>query len=412
MKSTTRAHRIAELHQVRPFTWPRQMLRDQLVLGLFDARDEACLKVDKFTHGQVIEDAYGDSYTVVGVQKDSEDGSIGLWAQKDGEDCARLLPWKPSEMWCSKGKVQLLQVECLTAPAKLNNSFTYPAGEEESRPEMFDASLAAVGHFGCKHGDMVVTDRGKVATVIGVKEWDGEPWLWCHVEGNEGAAPVRKQQLRKLEQICSVPAGGHADGRSPSEHAHWLQETFRHACSLHDPAKFAQFDIRDEICKLLGGFRHGEMACTPDGKRFVAVGVHQSPEDGSVALWFRPASSSGAGVFQRHDLERLRPCGTMHVPEALPVGALVRLSLPVLDEDDRAGPLKAHDVALLRENDGTDRPYRVFHRGVEHWYMAESLALAVDASTAQQSHQGIPPKVPAAERPSQTAPVHTKADAR
>ncbi|CAE7812577.1 Parp12 [Symbiodinium sp. CCMP2456] len=389
----------------------KQMLRNQLVLGLFDVRDEVCLKVDKFMHGQVIENAYGDSYTVVGVQKDFEDGRVGLWAQKDGEDFARLLPWKPSEMWCSRCKVQLSQVECLTAPAKLEKVFTYPAGEEEGRPEMFDVSIVAVGHFGCKHGDMVLTDRSKVATVIGVKECDGEPWLWCHVEGNEGAVPVRKQQLRKLEQDCRVPAGGHADGRSPSEHARWLHESFRHACSLHDPTKFAHFDIRDEISKLLGGFRHGEMVCAPDGRRFVVVGVHQSPDDGSVALWFRPATSSGAGIFQRHDLEALRLCGTMHVPEALPVGALVRLSLPVVDEDDRAGPLKAHDVTLLRENDGTDRPYRVFHRGVEHWYMAESLALAVDASTAQQSHQGIPPKARAAERPSQTAP-HTKADAR
>ncbi|CAE7244653.1 Trank1 [Symbiodinium sp. CCMP2592] len=390
----------------------KQMLRNQPVLGRFDVRDEVCLKVDKFVHGQVIENAYGDSYVVVGVQKDSEDGSVGLWAQKDGEECARLLPWKPSEMWCSKCKVELSQAESLTAPTRLQKTFSYAAGEEESRPEMFDVSIVAVGHFGCKHGDMVLTDRSKVATVIGVKEWEGEPWLWCHVEGNESAVPVRQQQLRKLEQDCSVPAGGHADGRSPSEHARWLHESFRHACSLHDPTKFAKFDTRDEICKLLGGFRHGEMVCAPDGRRFVAVGVHQSPDDGSVALWFRPETSSGAGIFQRHDLETLRLCGTMHVPEALPVGALVRLSLPVVDEDDRAGPLKAHDVTVLRENDGTDRPYRVLHRGVEHWYMAESLALAVDASTAQQSHQSATPKARAAERASQPAPFHTKADAR
>ena len=118
------------------------------------------------------------------------------------------------------------------------------------------------------------------------------------------------------------------------------------------------------------------------------MGVRRAHEDGTVALWFRPVGYAGAGIFEAEDVEALAVCGFMTIPEALPAGALVKLALPVQDEEDRAGPLKANDVTRLREDDGTDRPYRVFHRGVEHWYLAESLTLASETSQHSPPEQG------------------------
>ena len=170
-----------------------------IVLGKFDVRDDICLKVGNFKHGQIIENAYADTYTVVGVQQDNRQGTVGLWAQKDGHGFATLLPWRPSEMWCNKGKRCLQEARDLTPETSLESTFTYPAGEEKSVPEKFDVTALAISHFGFKHGEMVLTEHSKLATVIGVRKFDGELCLWCHTEGDEGAVPIpRQRHMRKL----------------------------------------------------------------------------------------------------------------------------------------------------------------------------------------------------------------------
>ena len=44
------------------------------------------------------------------------------------------------------------------------------------------------------------------------------------------------------------------------------------------------------------------------------------------------------------------------------------------------GPMKVNDVTTLREDDGSENPYRIFHRGEEWWYSAELLVMVDEHS--------------------------------
>ena len=66
-----------------------------------------------------------------------------------------------------------------------------------------------------------------------------------------------------------------------------LRFTFRYWTGLRS-ATLETFDIREEICLEVGGFRHGDVVEDPDGDRYVVVGVtlEEAPEPGS----YRPAN--------------------------------------------------------------------------------------------------------------------------
>jgi hypothetical protein len=77
-----------------------------------------------------------------------------------------------------------------------------------------------------------------------------------------------------------------------------LKPTFGYAGSLDVHAPFARFDVRDEVCLQVGGFRHGQMVRDRDGNEFMVVGV--KPAEGKPQMWFQPRDMDrpGAGAFQ------------------------------------------------------------------------------------------------------------------
>ena len=135
-------------------------------------------------------------------------------------------------------------------------------------------------------------------------------------------------------------------------------------------ASFAMFDIREDVCIAVGGFRHGQVVEDGERRRFTVIGVHQCVGDGAVSLWFEPHGRAGAGTFDAEDLRSLRATGMAAVHEAIPVGRLVKLALEMED-----GPLRQDDVTVLLEDDASSCPYRVRHRGVDWWYSASALTL-------------------------------------
>mmetsp|Transcript_71854 Transcript_71854/g.166253 ORF Transcript_71854/g.166253 Transcript_71854/m.166253 type:complete len:997 (-) Transcript_71854:140-3130(-) len=82
--------------------------------------------------------------------------------------------------------------------------------------------------------------------------------------------------------------------------------TFLYAGSLDKEPPLATFDIRDEVCLLVGGFKHGQVVRDASGVELIVIGV--KPLDGSLRLWFQPKAlgRAGAGVFPRASLEVLR----------------------------------------------------------------------------------------------------------
>lgn len=98
--------------------------------------------------------------------------------------------------------------------------------------------------------------------------------------------------------VASVPESSteDSDDEASFQSCSWLEETFGYRCGLNNPI-YALFDIRDEICEKVGGFKHGDVVRTPSGKECVVIGVRKDPSDDTIALWFHPKGMPGAGVF-------------------------------------------------------------------------------------------------------------------
>merc|ERR1719265_70462 len=64
-----------------------------------------------------------------------------------------------------------------------------------------------------------------------------------------------------------------------------MELTFPFPIGLRAPAVVAHFDVRDEVCLRVGGFRHGQAVLDSDGMKAVAVGVR----DGRMWFWYEKA---------------------------------------------------------------------------------------------------------------------------
>ena len=82
---------VRELTKDLHFTFSFPMGTHFLKPGLFDIRDDVCLGVGGFLHGQVIEDDDGDRAVAVGVRPDGA-GVPKLWFKCDGNEGAGVYP--------------------------------------------------------------------------------------------------------------------------------------------------------------------------------------------------------------------------------------------------------------------------------------------------------------------------------
>ena len=285
--------------------------------ALFDIRDEVCLAVGGFRHGQEIEDHEGDRAVVVGVrcEEDSEptpklwfkwDGSVGAvmyskyhlvrkqFKVLGSRELNEVLPSDPmfqnqdTKKRGMKGIVKellqglhgLLEREHdvpIDEDFEFDYSFRYL--QKSLEPAMFDIRDEAcmpVGGF--RHGDVVECPLTDPSVVIGVRpDRQGRARLWMHVEGSPGAGLFEHQHLIRM--------GGRVTGKRQVEEyqdpaprifsqdfIQGLQFTFRFPIGLGRRTKLASFDIRDEVCLHVGECKHGERLKW-DEMEMVAIGV-------------------------------------------------------------------------------------------------------------------------------------------
>merc|ERR1719171_2318345 len=136
--------------------------------------------------------------------------------------------------------------------------------------------------------------------VIGVRVQRGTPRLFYRTEGSRGAGTMSTAVERKLVEVSSAkvePAVGDEtlDSILNDEVLRImssLQLTFSYLRGVTAP-KESFFDIRDEVCERIGGFRHGQIVEDADGDQSKVVGVR--PDDrGKLSLWFHMAGKQGA----------------------------------------------------------------------------------------------------------------------
>jgi len=119
-----------------------------------------------------------------------------------------------------------------------------------------------------------------------------------------GSKPV-EAVLKELDRDLAGPRP-QAKGATEGKKADTLNPTFGYAGGLEENPCFAMYDIRDDICMKVGGFKHGEVVQDRSGGELVVVGVREV--EGARRLWFHPKSLGrpGAGAFRSTQLHSLK----------------------------------------------------------------------------------------------------------
>jgi len=188
---------------------------------------------------------------------------------------------------------------------EFNFTFRYPVGRALTTLELFDIRpevCRQVGGF--EHGEVVREPNGDESVVVGVlpDPTTGRPALWFCCDKHHGAWQFGHYGLMKMiltsvgrKQLEQAPA---AIVRTfPPEFVGSLKLTFSFPCGLVQPVP-KLFDIREEVCLEVGGFRHGQIVRTSVDDEMVVVGVR--PDDfGRPSLWYLPRGADGAGIIDQ-----------------------------------------------------------------------------------------------------------------
>ena len=175
--------------------------------------------------------------------------------------------------------------------------------------------IEACRRHGYLHGDVVITENGRVFTAIGIYD----DMLWFHVEGSDGAGIWENQTLKNIGRTTVRPG---PSKEAPTISSEWLKLDFLYTAGVTvSSAEIVPFDIRDEICMSVGGFKHGQVLEVPGiRKPVVTIGVRRNSL--CVALWFHVKGSPGAGIFEERVLDRARVTGSQVVREhAMPLNS-------------------------------------------------------------------------------------------
>merc|ERR1719456_1927265 len=152
-----------------------------------------------------------------------------------------------------------------------------------------DAVCLAAGGF--KHGQVL-------------EDADGELRLWVHVDGAWGAGVVKEyDEWRRTAKVVGrkqvIPAPLR---RWPKDFGRNLRRSFSFPCGMKPNSPVEYFDVRDETCRDVGGFVHGQVVRDPDGDELTAIGVKMS--GGQPRLFFLLAGAPGAGTIDSYDAVR------------------------------------------------------------------------------------------------------------
>jgi len=293
----------------------------------FDISDEMCLKVGGFRHGQVLKGEDGEEMVVVGARREDFLGTAGLWLHPRHRVAADA-GLVPLRMLLGM-RILGTQVVPEHAPPRsadilrglqLEYTYSYPVGlmsvDGTVEFDIRDEVCMAAG--GARHGDIVLSEKGLIATVVGVRIVDRLPRLWVHPEGLAGAGPHNfDEEYRVVARIEDISRIRRRRGAAPSKAVEWLQPTFWYMTQADVPLRF---DIRDEVCLMVGGFRHGQVVqVSSDLPHFVVVGVQRNPQLPDFAgLWLKERKLSVAFLASSQMLRAMHAVGFQAVQEIPP----------------------------------------------------------------------------------------------
>jgi len=118
--------------------------------------------------------------------------------------------------------------------------------------------------------------------------------------------------------------------------------TFCYAGNLDKQPPMAVFDIRDEVCLGVGGFKHGQVVRDANGGELIVIGA-KAAADGALRLWFQPKDlgRAGAGAFPEATAEELRARFSLVAPSRAGAAASRQLR-----------KVSASDFEVVEDEDG------------------------------------------------------------
>jgi len=125
-------------------------------------------------------------------------------------------------------------------------------------------------------------------------------------EGDEPVVPARNPPQARGQPTRRFGASWRAGADYFFGSRRDLKPTFGYPGSIDEKPPFARFDIRDEVCMRVGGFKHGQVVLDCEGREFVVVGV--KCVDCIPRLFFQPngLGRPGAGSFPNASAKDLR----------------------------------------------------------------------------------------------------------
>jgi hypothetical protein len=260
---------------------------------LFCVEEATCVAVGGFPSGQAVRDRDGDLAVAIGVRPNAK-GRPALWWHAQGAWGAGV----PKRAW--RDTVRVVGFRPLM-PATSKRGRRGPI-LPELRPTFRFASLdGAIKRFdtrddvceaagGFRHGDVVRDPDGDAMVCVGVREEAGRPQLFFSRRGSRECGLLDNlDQLRPfLRAEGSVALAPEAGG---------LDCTFAYPTGSRRTT-LELYDIRDEVCLRVGGFKHGQVLRDVDGDESVVIGVRAV--DGVDTLFLHFDGLWGASRVKDH----------------------------------------------------------------------------------------------------------------
>jgi len=195
-------------------------------------------------------------------------------------------------------------------------TFGYPRGTGElvgfTQFDIRSSICQAIG--GYDHGDVVEDYEGNRATAIGVALVEDLPEMFFHCVGKPGAGIYSNYEDLKgfftFHSSTKVQEAFRNDPRFLLDSYDGVNFKFDFQFIIEKGGEImeARFDIRDEVCRAVAGFRHGEVVRDQDGSELTVLGVLDQAENfGSRRLWL--CSEFETRSYNLEETRRLRAIG-------------------------------------------------------------------------------------------------------
>mmetsp|Transcript_49064 Transcript_49064/g.116751 ORF Transcript_49064/g.116751 Transcript_49064/m.116751 type:complete len:1024 (+) Transcript_49064:68-3139(+) len=302
----------------------------------FDIREEVCMAVGGFKHGQVVRIGQEQLATTIGV-KPAAEGKLRLWFHIDGKPGAGCFDGDVTAKATGAFKVvheQSRQANMDSSDAEDNEEITdllatlqptfgYMRGLVAPEYGLFDVRdevCLRVGGF--RHGDVLRIGGlagigGSLGVVVGVALDDKrQPKLWTHLDEKTGAGVSTRAEYYQAEKVgsrqleaMSIDDPVFSDEPENAAELRFLarsvQPTFGYPTGTLGNVHYEEYDVRDHICERVGGFKHGQVVLDPAGKEAVVIGVRVEDASDLPVLYFHQDGAPGAGRYPR--LHTIRP---------------------------------------------------------------------------------------------------------